>query len=126
MSRLYVQSGLSVLGIILLLAVGIVVLGYFNVSIKDVLQKPTVVENTNFVKNSVENLWQKYLSTPVLYIWNNIFSDLLWGSFVENMKQIKNEQPTWYEQNAPQVNTNVLVNPTPTINSMPQFYNFNK
>ena len=126
MSRLYTQSGLSILGIIILLAVGIIVLGYFNVSIKDVLEKPTVVENTKFIESTADKLWQKYLSIPVLYIWNNIFSDLLWGSFVENMKRIKNGEPTWFEQNAPQVNTNVIVNPTPTINSMPQFYNFNK
>ena len=119
MSRLYTQSGLSILGIIILIAIGVVVLGYFNINIKEVLEKPTVVENTQFVESATNNLWQKYLSTPILYIWNNIVSDLLWGSFVENMKRIKNGEPTWFEEHAPTVNTNMVVNPNKNVYSVP-------
>lgn len=98
------SKGLSILGIIILIALGIVILGYFNISIKSVVEKPVVQENTSYVTGVIGTLWNRYLATPALYIWNNIFLDLFWGSFIENMHRIKDGQPTWFEQNAPQVN----------------------
>jgi len=48
-------------------------------------------------------VWNSYLSQPILYFWHNIFIDLLWNSFIDNMERIRDGQPTTIEELAPQL-----------------------
>jgi hypothetical protein len=89
---------------IIIIIIAILALGYFNISLKELAEKPKAQESFSYVKENTETIWSAYLEKPFLYIWNNIFIDLLWGAFTENMKRVKEGRPTTLEESAPQVN----------------------
>ncbi len=83
----------------ILLIVGLVlVLSYFNVDIRGIIEAPQTQDNISYVTGAVVYIWDTYLSNPVLYFWNNIFLSLLWSSFTANLENIKNGQPTSFQE----------------------------
>jgi len=98
------KRGISIIGILVLGFILILVLSYFNISVKSVVESPTGQENLNYVGGGTRNLWNDYLKAPASYLWNDIFINIFWKSFVNNMERIRDGQPTDYELNAPSVN----------------------
>lgn len=88
------QMGLSILGVLVLGAILILVLSYFNISIKAVVESPTAQENIEYVEGGTRNLWVAYLKEPASYLWNDVWVDIFWRSFIENMERIRDGQPT--------------------------------
>lgn len=97
-------GGISILGLILIAFVGIIVLGYFGVSVEDVVESPGAQDNINYVKEGSGSFWDKYFAQPISYFWNKIWIPLFWDSFVSNLERIRDGKPTDYQLNAPQVN----------------------
>lgn len=91
------------LRLILLIIIVIIVLSYFNIDIRGVVEAPQTQSNLQYVWGWVTLVWNEYLRSPVLYFWHNIFIDLLWESFVNNMERIKQGQSHDFELNGPQV-----------------------
>ena len=89
--------------LILIIIIIIIVLSYLNIDIRGIIEAPQTQENLGYVWGWVTLIWNNYLADPVLYFWNNIFIDLLWESFVDNLERIKQGQPHDFELNAPQV-----------------------
>lgn len=105
MKNLNKQNGLiSILGILIIAAIVIIVLSYFNISIKTVVESPTGQENINYVKGGTVNLWTTYFQGPVSYLWNDIFINIFWKGFILNMERIRDGIPTNIESAAPQLN----------------------
>lgn len=98
------QRGLSVLGFIILTGIIILVLSYFNISIKAIVESPTGQENVNYIRGGTTNLWTTYLAKPAAYLWNDVVIDIFWAGFIENMKRIRDGIPTNIENAAPQLN----------------------
>ena len=98
------KGGISILGILFLGVILIIVLSYFNVSIKSVAENPTTKENVNYIKGSSKNLWTDYLEKPVSYMWNDVFKKIFWASFIDNMERIRDGKPTNIEKLAPTTN----------------------
>lgn len=98
------KRGISIIGILLLGFVLILVLSYFKINIKSVVESPEAQENINYVGGGTRNLWNDYLKKPVSYLWNDIFIDIFWKSFVNNMERIRDGKPTDYELSAPVFN----------------------
>lgn len=98
------NKGISIIGILFFGLIIIFVLSYFKVSIKSVVESPEAQENIGYVKGGSVSLWGKYLKGPASYLWNDIFIDIFWKSFINNMERIRNGEPTDYEINAPSVN----------------------
>lgn len=94
MKNINKQKGISILGVLVLGFILILVLGYFNVSIKSVVESPTSQENINYVQGSTKSLWDKYLAGPVSYLWNDVWVNIFWKSFILNMERIRDGQPT--------------------------------
>ena len=88
---------------VLLIIVLIIVLSYFNFDIRAIVEAPLTQSNLQYVSGWVAFIWSNYLSSPVLYFWHNIFIDLLWNSFVENLERIKRGEAHSFQINAPQV-----------------------
>ena len=88
------KRGISILGILLLAIVIILVLSYFNISIKAVVESPTGQENINYVQGGTKSLWTTYLAEPASYLWNDVWVDIFWRPFISNMKKINLGQPT--------------------------------
>ena len=99
------NKGISVLGILILGAILLLVLSYFGISIKSVVQSPTSQENISYIRGAGNSLWDDYLKKPAEYIWNDVFKKILWESFISNMEKIKNNEPTDLEKMAPVVPT---------------------
>ncbi len=91
----------------------ILVLSYFNISIRGVVQSPTGQDNLNYVKDTGTGFWDRYLTRPAHYLWNDIFLNLFWNSFVSNLERIRDGQPTDFDKYAPKIQIN---NHTNSIN----------
>ena len=98
------KKGISIIGILLLGFVLILVLSYFKISVKSVVESPTGQENINYVGGGSRSVWDDYLKQPAAYLWNDIFVNIFWKSFVNNMERIRDGKPTDYETAAPTTN----------------------
>jgi hypothetical protein len=85
-----IKGGLSILGLLILVLILILVLGYFNVSVEEVVESETSQENIEYVREGGKGFWEKHLKEPASYLWNDIWVDLFWEPFVENMTSLKN------------------------------------
>jgi hypothetical protein len=94
---------ISIIGILLLGVIVILVLSYYNVSIKTVVESPTGRENIHYVGGAGISLWDTYLKQPLTYFWN-IWVELFWRPFVDNIRRIRDNLPTDFEIHAPTVN----------------------
>ena len=94
------ESGFIIKLILIIIAL-VLVLSFFGVDIKSAAESPQTQKNIAYVVGIGKSVWDKYLSKPILYFWQNIFIDLLWESFVSNMKRIKQGEPTDLQLMAP-------------------------
>jgi len=94
------QAGISILGVIVFGFLLILVLSYFHVSIKAVVESPTGQENVNYVKGTGQDFWNKYLAEPAHYLWQDVWVNIFWKGFIFNMQRITNGQPTDYNDAA--------------------------
>jgi hypothetical protein len=86
---------------IIIVVIGLVILGYLGIDVKQAVQSPTSQSNMGYVKDVVVYVWTKYLEKPAVYIWNEIFIKLIWSTAVDNLTKIKNNQPTNIQTSAP-------------------------
>jgi hypothetical protein len=88
------KGGISILGLLILAIILIFVLGYFHVSIKTVVESPTNQDNVNYVKDGTESVWDKYFAEPAHYLWQDVWVNIFWQGFIDNMERIRDGQPT--------------------------------
>jgi len=98
------EKGISIVGILILCFILILVLSYFKISVRSVVESPTGQDNINYVGGGTRNLWNDYLEQPASYLWNDIFVNIFWKSFVNNMERIRDGKPTDFENAAPTTN----------------------
>jgi len=97
------RRGISIIGVLLLGFILILVLSYFKISVRSVVESPEAQENIEYIGGGTRNLWNDYLKEPASYLWNDIFINIFWESFVNNMERIRDGKPTDYELAAPSV-----------------------
>ncbi len=100
---LNIRHNTGFIKLIIIIIIIILVLSYFNIDIRGIVESPQSQSNLQYVWGWVVLVWNNYLANPVLYFWNNIFIDLLWESFVDNLERIKQGQPHDFDLNAPRV-----------------------
>ena len=100
MKNFNTKRGISLLKIIILVAIAMLVLSYFGVSIKSIVESPTGQENINYVGGGAKSFWTTYLAEPASYIWNDVIVNIFWKSFISNMERIRDGQPTDFEKAA--------------------------
>jgi len=108
MANLIKKGGISILGLLVVAFLGILVLSYFHISIKTVVESPTAQDNLNYVGGSSQNLWDKYLAAPANYLWQDVWVNIFWQGFINNMERIRDGQPTSFDNAA----KNLQVPPT--------------
>jgi len=92
------QKGMSILGFLVLAAGLILILSYFNISIKTIVESSTGQENIEYVKGGSKSLWDEYLADPASYLWNDIWVKLFWRPFVDNMERLRDGRPTDFDE----------------------------
>ncbi len=75
--------------IILLIVIGLILLGYFGVNLKDVLASPVVKENLSYAWNLAKELWAHWLRAPVVWVWDHLLK-FLWDMFWNGVGDLKN------------------------------------
>ena len=93
----------GLISILLIIVIAILALSFFNIDLKTVAEKPQTQKNVSYVVDNSTSFWNTYLQKPASYLWNDIFINLLWNSFVDNMTRIKQDQPTTLQLNPPTV-----------------------
>jgi hypothetical protein len=97
----------------LLIIIALVLASYFfNFSVQDAVEDEQTQENASYIGQQATTLWENHLEEPVLYFWNDIFLELIWSAFTENMERLRDGENTVYEDNAPGVNINTTADIT--------------
>ncbi len=74
------NKGISILGIIFVCFILILVLSYFHISVKSIINNPTTKENINYVIKGSKYVWNNYLKKPTTYARK---------SFIKSIKYIQ-------------------------------------
>lgn len=77
--------------LIILIVIGLIVLGYFGLNIKDILASPVVKENLAYAWEIAKHVWNTWLAAPAQWIWEHILK-FLWELFLNGLNGLKNGQ----------------------------------
>lgn len=78
---------------------------FYDFSVQEAVEDETTQENITYISTNAESFWDKNLKDAANYLWDEVFIDLIWGSFIANMQQLKEGNPTDLENAAPGVST---------------------
>lgn len=87
-------------GIIIIIVI-VLILGYFDISVRSIIEKDIVQDNFSYVWGHLKTFWYKYLARPAYYFWNDFIAELLWESFIDNLERIKGGEPTTFMEESP-------------------------
>lgn len=88
----------------LIFIIGILlVLSYFGITLQGIVESPAGQSNLSYVQKGVLYVWDNYLAKPLNYLYNEIFIELLWKSFLINLNRVKNGEPLEIEGWAPRI-----------------------
>lgn len=79
--------------IIIIIIIALLILGYFNINLRNIVNAPTTQDNISYIATSTVFVWNNYLKAPATYVWG-IFINLIWEPALYNLEQMKNGQPT--------------------------------
>lgn len=88
---------------IIIVLIAVIALSYFGFDLHAIIESESTQGNLDYLWGLGVTVWNEYLSRPILYFWHNIFIDLLWNSFIDNLEKIKAGQPTTIEEMTPQL-----------------------
>ena len=83
------QTNQGIIGTLVTVIIALLVLSFFGVSLRGVVESPTGQSNFGYVKELTVNLWNNYLAKPARYLYNDVFLDLTWNPFIQALRDIK-------------------------------------
>lgn len=98
------KGGISILGMLFLTVLVILVLSFFKINLKAVVEGPDAQNNFQYVGYAGRSLWNDYLAKPVANVIGDIKLSSIWNAFISNMQRIHDGQPTDFQKLAPTVN----------------------
>lgn len=78
------KKGISILGAIIFGLILILLFSYFHISIRAIVESPAGQDNLNYARQVILDIWNNYLSKPVLYLWDEVWIKLLWNPFISS------------------------------------------
>lgn len=78
---------------IILIVIALLILGYFGINLRSVVNSPTTQDNFSYVWNNVVDVWNNYLKVPATYLWG-IFVNLIWSPAINNIQHINTASTT--------------------------------
>ena len=67
---------------IILIIIALIVLGYFGFDVESIIKSEKVQKNLNYVWDIVVKVWDVYLATPVMFVWDKFFVGVVWKTIV--------------------------------------------
>ena len=74
--------------LIILIVIGLIILGYFGLNIKDILASPVVKENLAYAWEVAKHVWDTWLKGPAIWVWEHILK-FLWDLFLDGLGNLK-------------------------------------
>jgi cell division protein FtsB len=68
---------------IVLVVIALLILSYFGFNLRNLVDSPNTQDNFNVAISFVIDVWNDYLKTPAMYLWNDIFLKLIWKPAIE-------------------------------------------
>ncbi|MFA6177542.1 MAG: hypothetical protein WC694_01450 [Candidatus Paceibacterota bacterium] len=91
------QDGISILGVLVFGFILILILSYFHISIKSVVESPAGQENVNYVRGEAKRVWSTYFAKPISFFWNDVLVNIIWKDFISNMENMRDGKPTDFD-----------------------------
>lgn len=95
------KGGISIVGLLILGFIVLLVLSYFKISLRTVVESPTAQDNIHYVGGGARSIWDDYLAKPARYLWHDVWVEIFWKGFISNMERIRDGKPTDYQTNVP-------------------------
>jgi len=95
------KAGLSLIKMLIIIDIGRVILSYIGFDIKRVIESDQNKQNFGYVKAVIVTVWERYLERPVVYVFHDIFLELIWYPTIDNLKKLKAGEPTNIQMLAP-------------------------
>lgn len=86
-----------------MIVIALLILSYFGLNIRAIVNSPAGQENFSYAQELMIKAWDGYLKKPVIYLWKDIFLDLIWNPAVENLTKIKDGEPDDLQSSAPEI-----------------------
>ena len=83
--NLFWQTDRGLVKAIIIILIALLILAYFGLNIRSIVDSPTFADNWNFLKDLIVDVWTDYLKKPVTYLWN-IFWNFIWTPTIENLE----------------------------------------
>ena len=101
---------------IIIIIIGLVLASYFfDFSVQETVEDEQTQSNFNYITTNVVSFWNEHLSTTAHYLWDDVFLDIIWSAFTENLESLREGENTVFEEFAPGVDlentTAGVVNP---------------
>ncbi len=74
--------------LIILIVIGLIILGYFGLNIKDILASPVVKENLAYAWEMAKHIWSTWLAAPAHWVFENIIK-FLWELIINGLAGMK-------------------------------------
>ncbi|MGC9605683.1 MAG: hypothetical protein ABSF56_02945 [Minisyncoccia bacterium] len=97
----YAAGNRGLIKMILIVVIALLILSYFNINLRQLVNAPTTQDNVSYVASSTVTIWDSYLKVPATYLWNNVFIDLIWNPAITNLTNMKNGEPTNISTSSP-------------------------
>lgn len=88
---------------IILIVIAIIVISFFGFDLQGIIEAPQTQKNLSYVWGFVVMVWDNYLSVPALYFWHNIFLNIIWDAFTDNLDRIKSGEGSELQTDFPAV-----------------------
>jgi len=69
----------GIIKLVILIVIGILVLSYFRVDIRQIAESDLAQKNLGYVWGIVQYFWHNFLEQPAQWVWNRIVTDLIWS-----------------------------------------------
>ncbi|MEY2664563.1 MAG: hypothetical protein RIT04_371 [Candidatus Parcubacteria bacterium] len=76
----------GIVKIIIILVIALLVLSYYGFDLRKTVESPTTHSNFSYVTEFVSGVWNTFLKTPVMYVWNEIFLKYIWATALDVMQ----------------------------------------
>ena len=83
---------------IIIIVIALLIVSYFGINIRDVVNSPTSQSNISYVWGGVTYVWNNYLKIPVTEAYNG-FMTYIWNPSIADIQRINNGQLPVGEQN---------------------------
>ncbi len=83
--KLRTPTNRGLVKMIIVIVIALLILSYFGFNLRNIANSPTTQDNFSYVWGLIVHVWNDYLKTPAVFIWN-IFINYIWNPAINNLQ----------------------------------------